>query len=91
MNGILHPRLNTIRREDVLNLHTEIGKRRGKAGPGARDCHYTANRVVALVRVLLNWAIDEENWQGEIQRDHHVHAATTDSGFVSIGVAVAYC
>src|SRR6185437_7196286 len=58
-------KLTSIRREHVRDLHSKIGSRKAKAGPGEKNGHYSANRVVALVRIFFNWAIKTEKWQGE--------------------------
>jgi integrase len=49
-------KLDSLRRDDLISLHNEIGKEHG---------HYSANRVIQLVRRVINWAISEERWHGE--------------------------
>jgi integrase len=48
-------KLSAIRKIDVVNLHTAIGRNSG---------HYAANRVVELISALFNKAI-EWGWNGE--------------------------
>jgi integrase len=49
-------KLSSIRREHVRDLHDKVGRNNG---------HYSANRLVSLIRVLFNWAIKTDAWQGE--------------------------
>jgi integrase len=49
-------KLDSLRRDDLTSIHSEIGKEHG---------HYSANRVIQLVRRVINWAIAEERWHGE--------------------------
>jgi integrase len=48
-----HRRLYEIRQADVKTTHRTIGKKHG---------HYAANRMLALVRSLFNYAIKEEGY-----------------------------
>jgi integrase len=48
-------RLGSIRREDVSNLHLEVGEKHGEV---------SANRLVQLLRRLYNWAEKEKLWSG---------------------------
>lgn len=49
-------KVGSIQKEDILALHTHIGKTRGQIA---------ANRVIQLLRRLFNWAREEMNWSGE--------------------------
>ena len=49
-------RVGSIQKEDILALHTHIGKMNGQT---------TANRVIQFLRTLFNWAREEMNWSGE--------------------------
>jgi integrase len=49
-------RLGSVRRQDVIALHGELGERSG---------HVTANRTVTFLRTLYNWALNEMSWSGE--------------------------
>lgn len=60
--------LGSIQREQVRELHAKVGKDHG---------HYSANRIVGLLRTLFNWAIKNETWDGKnpakgIDRFHEV-------------------
>jgi integrase len=48
--------LGSISRTDVRLLNREAGENYG---------NYSANRLVGLIRVLFNWALKEEMWQGD--------------------------
>lgn len=68
-------KLGEISRDDVRALHSEIGSKDGKSGPKTgkekevelKHGRYSANRVIGLVRVLFNWALnpDVSLWHGE--------------------------
>jgi integrase len=49
-------RLGTIQRQDVNNLHRQLGENSG---------HVTANRVVQFLRRLFNYALAQMDWHGE--------------------------
>lgn len=53
---LLNRRLGSISRDDVRNLHADIGERNGEV---------TANRVTTLLRTFYNWAIKTELWRGD--------------------------
>jgi integrase len=48
--------LASLPRPDVASLHREIGEKHG---------HYAANRVLQLLRAVVNFAIDAEMWSGQ--------------------------
>jgi integrase len=48
-------KLSAIRRADVLTLHSTLGEKH----------KYSANRTVQLVRLLFNFAVSAELWQGQ--------------------------
>lgn len=54
LGGLKNRRLRDIRKADVGDLHAKIG----------RESPYAANRVVALVRKVYNYAIDQRGWEG---------------------------
>ena len=56
LSGFANRRLDSIRREDLRILHATIGKKHG---------HYSANRMIQMIRRIINWAIKEERWKGE--------------------------
>jgi integrase len=56
LGSLSNRKLDSLRREDLSSLHSEIGKEHG---------HYSANRVIQLMRRVINWAISEERWHGE--------------------------
>lgn len=48
--------LSSIRQEHVEELHAHVGKNNG---------HYSANRLVSLLRALFYWAAKTRVWKGE--------------------------
>jgi integrase len=48
--------LSSIRQEHVEELHAQVGKNNG---------HYSANRLVSLIRALFYWAAKTRVWKGE--------------------------
>jgi integrase len=49
-------KMSEIRKMDVTTLHSRIGSKSGK---------YAANRVVELLSSMFNWAIRDQDWEGE--------------------------
>ena len=55
LNPLLNRRLGQISRQDVRQLHDEIGKKHGQV---------TANRVIKLIKTLFYRALKTEQWHG---------------------------
>ena len=49
-------RLSSISKKDVRNLHHALGSKHG---------HVTANRIITLLRTLINWAAKAWEWKGD--------------------------
>jgi len=56
LNGWRLRKISSIRKVDVIALHSHIGRTRGQ---------YSANRVVELLCAMFNRARNDWNWQGE--------------------------
>lgn len=48
-------KLSSISKDDVRELHAKIGKENG---------HYSANRLLAMVKAIFNWGLSNSHYQG---------------------------